>query len=144
MRAAPKVYDPEAFSHRVNYAAQCFMRGTHSRAFDTCFEMNDGDAVVTALVRRAQNNPRLHAAIAPQWSGVFPTEWLETAAQHAAIPTPALPALAREMRAEGARQFEEFLAEQRERQTAESETENRDEGESKKTALASPSPAARV
>jgi hypothetical protein len=29
------------------------------------------------------------------------------------------------MRAEGARQFEEFLAEQRERQTAEAETENR-------------------
>jgi hypothetical protein len=125
MRATPKVYDPEAFGHRVNYAAQCFMRNTHSRAFDTCFEMNDGAAVVTALVRRAQNNPKLHAAIASQWSGVFPTEWLETAAKHAAIPTPALPALAHELRTEGERRFNQFLAEQDERQAAEHEAENR-------------------
>ena len=46
MRATPKVYQPEAFAYRVNYAAQCILRGTKTRASETCFEMNDGDAVV--------------------------------------------------------------------------------------------------
>jgi hypothetical protein len=44
----PSVYDRDAFRQRVNYAAQCYMRGTsYSRHFQTCFEMYDGDAVVT-------------------------------------------------------------------------------------------------
>lgn len=54
------VYDPDAFEQRVKYAAQCIMVGrTHTRHFDTCFEMNDGDYVVSALIRRAENNPAL-------------------------------------------------------------------------------------
>ncbi|WP_294536822.1 hypothetical protein [uncultured Rhodoblastus sp.] len=122
MRAAPKVYQPDAFAYRVNYAAQCILRGTKTRASDTGFEMNDGDAVVTALVRRAKNNPKLHAAIASQWSGVFPAQWLETAAKHKAVPTRGLAALASNLRVESARQFERMIAEQSERQT-ESEKE---------------------
>ena len=48
------VYEPEAFSSRVSYARHCIIDGTTSRAFDTCFEMSDGDAVVTALIRKTE------------------------------------------------------------------------------------------
>lgn len=61
------VYDPEAFEVRVNYAAACIVRANGSvpqgRHFDTCFEMNDGDYVVEALVRRAEKNQRLAAVL---------------------------------------------------------------------------------
>ena len=59
-----RVLDPEAFSARVNYAATCIMAGrTHTRTFDNCFEMSDGDYVVEALMRRAENNQLLSKAI---------------------------------------------------------------------------------
>jgi hypothetical protein len=80
------VYKHDAFTARVNYAAQCFMRGTRSRRFDGCFEMFDGEAVVTALVRRARKNPRLCAAIARGWSDLkdgLPVLWVETAERYA-------------------------------------------------------------
>ncbi|MTJ93896.1 MAG: hypothetical protein F8N36_13715 [Desulfovibrio sp.] len=100
----PSVYDKDAYSQRVNYAAQCFLRGTDSRHFDTCFEMYDGAAVVTALVRRAEKNPRLHSAIAAQWREGFPQSWKDTAAQFAAVPTRRLVDLAALFRAnDGAR-----------------------------------------
>lgn len=52
------VYKDDAFEDRVNYAASCIVRGTtHGRHFDTCFEMNDGDFVAAALVRRVVKNP---------------------------------------------------------------------------------------
>lgn len=57
------VYDPENFAGRVDYAATGTLRGTDSRQFDTCFEMNDGDAVMLGLLRRAAKNPRLAAAL---------------------------------------------------------------------------------
>ena len=98
----PSVYDKDAFSRRVNYAAQCFKRGTSgTRHFDTCFEMDDGDAVVTALVRRADKDPALHAAIAKRWGGTFPQSWLDTAAQYAGVRN--LTALARQQREEADR-----------------------------------------
>ena len=54
----PRVYDTDAFSTRVNFAANYIRQGRKtSRTFDTCFEMNDGDAVATALVRRANADP---------------------------------------------------------------------------------------
>jgi hypothetical protein len=50
----------DAIAPRINYAARCIVSGhTGSRAFDTCFEMGDGDEVVSALVRRAKKNQRL-------------------------------------------------------------------------------------
>ena len=54
--------DPENFAGRVNFAAFIIMQGRNtSRAFDNCFENNDGDAVAAALVRRSRTNERLAA-----------------------------------------------------------------------------------
>lgn len=54
----PSVYDPDNFIGRVNMAAGCIAKQREStRAFDTCFEMNDGDAVVLALYRIVKKNP---------------------------------------------------------------------------------------
>ena len=53
-----KVYQRVAFAYRVNFAASVIARGGNTtRNFDTCCEMNDGDAVVAALMRRAKANP---------------------------------------------------------------------------------------
>lgn len=59
------VYDKEAFAERVSLAARCIAsgKGLDSRSFDTCFEMNDGDAVAAALYRRAKKNPALRVAL---------------------------------------------------------------------------------
>lgn len=40
-------------SYRKQYALQCFLNGTDSRARDNCFEMGDGDEVMVYLMRRA-------------------------------------------------------------------------------------------
>jgi len=54
----PAVYQSDNFAGRVNLAASYISKGRNtSRTFDTCFEMGDGDAVATALVRRAKKNP---------------------------------------------------------------------------------------
>lgn len=43
------------FKDRVNFAAQVIRNnGKTTRKFDDCFECNDGDQVVMALVRRAE------------------------------------------------------------------------------------------
>jgi hypothetical protein len=90
------VYDEDAFQLRVNYAAQCFVRGiSGTRHFDTCFEMCDGDLVVTALVRRAMKNPRLYDAIADDYREGFPKGWLNTAEQWKDVPTRKLAAIAK-------------------------------------------------
>lgn len=53
------VYDNDNFMGRVNFAANYISRGVATtRTFDTCFEMNDGDAVCLALVRRTKKNPK--------------------------------------------------------------------------------------
>lgn len=97
----PTVYEESNYRGRVKYAAQCFMRGTSStRHFDSCFEMFDGDAVVTALVRRALKNPRLHQAIAKTFGGTFPQGWIDTASEYEAISTRRLPHLAEQLRQE--------------------------------------------
>ena len=47
-----------SFTARVNLAANYISQGRNSsRAFDSCFENYDGDAVVVALGRRAQARP---------------------------------------------------------------------------------------
>ena len=99
------VYQEDNFSGRVSYAAHCFkttMGTPQSRAFDTCFEMWDGDAVVTALVRRCETDPALKAAIARGWRTTapeLPTQWLETAARYADVPTKDLGKIAAQLRA---------------------------------------------
>lgn len=45
---------------RISYAANTIHKGRPtSRRFDSCFEEGDGDAVVAALVKRAETNPKL-------------------------------------------------------------------------------------
>ena len=52
------INDPENFAGRVNLAALYISQGRRSsRGFDNCFENYDGDAVATALYRRAQKAP---------------------------------------------------------------------------------------
>lgn len=89
------------YQYRVSFAAAYMMRGiTSSRALDNCFEMYDGDLVVTSLVRRAMKNRKLWEAIARQWPGaVFPQSWLDTATKYAHLTTRQLPNAAAEMRA---------------------------------------------
>lgn len=50
-----------------------------SRAFDNCFENGDGAQVVAHLVERARSNPSLWNAIARDFGGTFPAQWLDTA-----------------------------------------------------------------
>ena len=59
----------EDFQYRVNYAAQCIRRGITSRRRDACYENNDGDLVVVALMRRARKNPEFMKAIVNHWRG---------------------------------------------------------------------------
>lgn len=93
------------YKSRVNYAARAIVEGINSRAVDSCFEMFDGDIVVTALVRRAAKNPKLHAAICKQWSGKFPQLWIETADKYSCIPTKNLQDKAKEIRALAAARY---------------------------------------
>lgn len=99
----------EAFKARVDYATFCFLLDDiDSRAFDTCFEMWDGDAVVTALVRRAAFHPPLHCAIAKHWwGGEFPQSWRDTAAKYAHVPDERLPRLAAEFRDRARAEYDE-------------------------------------
>lgn len=61
----PTPYTEDAFAYRVDFAARVISSGQRSttRAFDTCFEMYDGDAVAVALYRRSRRNPKLRANI---------------------------------------------------------------------------------
>lgn len=57
-----KLNRPENFAGRVSYAARVISLGREtSRAFDNCFENDDGDAVIAILARRAQKNPNIAA-----------------------------------------------------------------------------------
>lgn len=79
-----RVYDPAAFRYRVDYAARCLIQGrTHTRTFDTCFEMGDGDEVVAALMQRALRNPRLDQAIRRWLTPEGFRRWRDTAATFA-------------------------------------------------------------
>ncbi len=95
-----QLYKDSAFLARVNFAEECFRNHqTNTRAMDTCFEMYDGGAVVVALVRRARLDHALYVAIASDWSGRFPAEWLDLETKYSHIPTERLGNLARELRA---------------------------------------------
>jgi cystathionine beta-lyase family protein involved in aluminum resistance len=101
------------FQQRVNLAASYITKGIrNSRTLDSCFEMYDGDFVVTVLVRRAMKNPKLHAAIAKEWGGEFPQQWLETAEKHAHVKTRQIPFAAAEIRAKRETEFTQWLENQ--------------------------------
>lgn len=60
----PRINDPENFAGRVNLAALIISQGRQtSRSFDGCFENFDGDAVATALYRRAKRSPESKLAL---------------------------------------------------------------------------------
>ena len=83
---------------RLEYAAQGIMSGEDSRALDTCFEMWDGAFIVAGLIRRAENDEALRAAILRDYSSVKGWEthpWHKTAATLAHVPTHRLPEAAR-------------------------------------------------
>lgn len=64
---------------RIEVATAIYLRDMRqlrgSRAFDNCFENGDGDAVVAELTRRADADPRLHAAIVADFGGTYPASW---------------------------------------------------------------------
>jgi len=60
-----KVYDPNAHAYRVRYAISNILRDhvVNEGAFQCCFEMEDQDAVICAILRRSLRNPKLRAAL---------------------------------------------------------------------------------
>lgn len=78
----------DKFSYRVRFALRAILehRTRDSRAFDRCFEMYDGAAVVCALMRRAEADSTLAREIRNIFSNFpkpEPTPWHITAAKHA-------------------------------------------------------------
>ena len=61
----PKVLEPAAHAYRVQYAIRTILRDrlTNEGAFKNCFEMEDGDRVICAILRRSFRNPTLRAAL---------------------------------------------------------------------------------
>lgn len=60
-----KVYDPEARAYRVRYAIVNILRDrvVNEGAFRVCFEMDEEDAVVRAILARALKNAKLRTAL---------------------------------------------------------------------------------
>ncbi|MGC2160730.1 MAG: hypothetical protein WA634_02365 [Silvibacterium sp.] len=61
----PKVYDTAAHTYRIRYAITSILRDrvVNEGAFACCFEMEDEDEVVLAILRRGLKNPTLLAAL---------------------------------------------------------------------------------
>jgi hypothetical protein len=61
----PKVFDPAAHKYRVRYAIANILRDrlANEGAFKCCFEMEDADEVVCAILRRGLKSPELRAAL---------------------------------------------------------------------------------
>lgn len=60
-----KVYDPAAHAYRVRYAIAIILRNyvVNEGAFKNCFEMEDGDEVIRAILHRGLKNQKLRAAL---------------------------------------------------------------------------------
>ena len=98
-----------AFRSRVNLAAAHIARGTPStRSFDNCFEMNDGDYVVTALARRAAADPA--GSLARNISNYL-VSVQDTADELKHIPTRELPKHAEACIIKANRNFDKWMAE---------------------------------
>ena len=111
-----RINDPENFAGRVNLAALVISQGGRtSRSFDNCFENYDGDAVATALYRRAQKNP--DSDLARNLWRYIARDSVEPLAQ-ANAHRQNLTAWARELRAEAQRAWAKLHAEQAARNAA--------------------------
>jgi hypothetical protein len=103
----PSPYDPDAFATRVNFAASYIAAGRRTtRTFDTCCEMNDGDAVAVAVYRRSLNNPKLRANL---WRYFGRALVVQLAYENRRRPTRSLPAWAAQLRAEAAVEWQKTL-----------------------------------
>jgi hypothetical protein len=80
----PKVYDSQARDYRVRYAIANILRDrvVNEGAFNTCFEMDDADQVICAILRRGLRNPKLRIALErshlvnlAQWLAPRPEFW---------------------------------------------------------------------
>lgn len=60
-----KIYEPAASAHRIRYAIANIVRNrvVNEGAFRVCFEMEDEDAVIRAILRRGLKNPKLRVAL---------------------------------------------------------------------------------
>ena len=106
------VYDPDNFRGRVALAASYISAGRRStRTFDTCFEMQDGDAVAIALFRRVQRRPDSKLA-KNIWQYLSHDTVSRAVAEHVTVPDRGLPALAKRMRDEANANFDKWVAEQ--------------------------------
>lgn len=102
--------DPDNFAGRVAYAASVIGGNRpQSRAFDNCFENNDGDEVSAILLRRAEKNPKLKANMPRYLNMDIITE---CAAKLAHVSTRDMPAHAAATRARCKVKFDKWLAEQ--------------------------------
>lgn len=94
------VTNPENFQARVNYATHCILKGGNkTRKFDTCFEMGDGEAVVTVLVRKANKKEAFNKAlVAYLGNDESFNNWLATAEKHKDVTSHKMKLVAAEMR----------------------------------------------
>lgn len=98
------------FNARVNFAASYISGGKRtSRRFDSCFENNDGDAVVTALYRRTRERPGTKLA-ANLFNYLCRESVMQAVADLEHIRTEDLPNVADRMREESRRKFKEDMA----------------------------------
>lgn len=105
------VYNDDAFEERVNFAANYISnRRPTSRRFDACFEMHDGDLVVTALIRRAQKRPNGNLAT-NLFRYIGKDGALKAASQFAHVERSDLKHEAAKMRHEAKIAFDKWLAE---------------------------------
>jgi hypothetical protein len=60
-----KVYEPDARAHRIRYAIASILRDriVNEGAFKVCFEMEDEEEVIRAILRRGLRNSKLRAAL---------------------------------------------------------------------------------
>lgn len=116
-----RLNDPENFRGRVNYAARVIAYGRRpTRAFDNCFENDDGDEVATAILRRSKKNARLAANLHRYLSMAS----IEAAADRLAeVPTRELPEVARRTRARQKTEFNAWLEQQRKADAVETATD---------------------
>ena len=111
----PSPYDPENFAGRVAFAASYIAaRREGTRTFDTCFEMNDGALVSTALLRRVRARPCTKLA-QNIWSYLDRATVEQSALRYAEVATRDLPRVARKAREDAERSFAKFLEERKRR-----------------------------
>jgi hypothetical protein len=107
-----------SFTARVNLAANYISQGRNSsRAFDSCFENYDGDAVVVALGRRAQARP--DGNLAKNIGNYLSADSISSLVEkHSALSRAGLNNLSQELKITARAEFQQVLAELVEKHSA--------------------------